>query len=273
MSKKDIDKNILYSVLNPTQDFKHRMNFYVLESCVDYFKQEQSKHALEQKEICIKYNFDDSIFITEEAKNYIDNVLIWFNENVFNKKIDNFMQLSQALENDMIIIRPYQDTYKIIAASVCFPSNWDVGEKVGLTINESHMIVPKLNEQLQDKINKGLKLISDNKSYKRYNLGLAASNVLNQHPKLNSVKRLGASEINSLNDVYYRLEEQVFMKIPNTDGILFNIKIITDTIESISDDYELILGLKKWLETMDVNIAEYKSLKSSKQKIIDLLHE
>lgn len=178
-------------------------------------------------------------------------------------------RLGELWEADFLLMKPDpQGVFRLHGGCVCFASHWALADKIGLPMLSIHQPVPDLNENLGKQINGFLQRIKPGISWERANWGLSRSSELNLHPSLNR-PRLDASV--NLDEVWWRLEEQSLVALPETGGILFGIKLVIKPLQEIKADPNACLGLIRALETMPAGMAAYKGIHSSRERLLDLL--
>jgi hypothetical protein len=172
--------------------------------------------------------------------------------------------LGEHWEPDYLLLKPEAGVLRLVCGCVCFPSSWALEEKIGHPIEHIHHGVPALNATIGRQIQSFLDKIKPGVSWTRSNWGLSRSPELNQHPSRNTPR---LDETVSLQEVYFRVEEQSLVSLPQTRGILFGIRI---KVFPLSEYFGTEDGLKlaKALETMPDPMAEYKGLASSRPRII-----
>lgn len=177
--------------------------------------------------------------------------------------------LGKLWEADFLLMKPdAEGTFRLCGGCVCFPSHWDLGEKMRLPMAAIHQAVPGLNEALGRQINGFLQKIKPGISWERGNWGLSRSPERNLHPSLD-LPRLDHSV--SLKEVWWRLEEQSLVALPNSGGILFGIKLVIRPLTEIKKNEDARLGLIRALETMPDEMAAYKGILRARQRLLDLL--
>jgi dimethylamine monooxygenase subunit A len=181
----------------------------------------------------------------------------------------NCAELGARLEPDFLLMRPDPiGNFRLTAGCVCFPSSWDLREKIGRELDFIHAPVPGLNASLGTQIQGFLQRIRPDISWNRTNWGLSRSPEFNQHPERN-LPRLDASV--SLADVFLRIEYQSLAALPATGGVLFGIRIAVHSLPEVLADAQAAQGLARALETMPEDLARYKGLATARGRIVDLL--
>lgn len=177
--------------------------------------------------------------------------------------------LGERWEPDFLLLSREHATFKLVCGCVCFPSSWALEEKIGHPIEHIHHVVPALNSTIGRQIQSFLEKIKPGVSWTRSNWGLSRSPELNQHPN-RKTPRLDESV--SLEEVYFRVEEQSLVLLPSTRGILFGIRIKVFPLSRYIRTEES-LKLAQALETMPEPMAAYKGLASARPRLIALLRQ
>lgn len=171
---------------------------------------------------------------------------------------EDCVELGKAWEPDFLLLKPASDgVHQLIGGCVCFPSSWDLHEKLGLPVEAIHAPVPTLNENLGTQISAFLSRIKPGAVWERWNWGIAAVDAMNHHPAL-ALPTLHAGS--TLSDSWLRIEHQAFRSLDAHGGILFAIRISVLSLTEIAQQREAALRLAELLETMPDDIATYKGL-------------
>jgi hypothetical protein len=83
------------------------------------------------------------------------------------------------------------------------------------------------------------------------------------------LQRRALDEEVELNEVFIRVEHQLFIGIPG--GVLMGIRIESCPISDLKSDPTSWLTLAEKLQTMPDEVAEYKNLKRSRKRIVSLM--
>ena len=179
------------------------------------------------------------------------------------------VQLGRVWAPDILLLRPVEDSQPcLVAGCVCFPSSWSLAEKMGRPLDAIHEPVPTLNAQFSIPVKQFLSRMKPGISWERINWGLSRSSELNQHPH-RRLPRLDASV--ELKDVWFRVEYQSLVMLPQTGGILFGIRLIIAPLEELCSDGSFASGLAGALRTMPDAIAGYKGIRAGRERLIELL--
>ena len=98
--------------------------------------------------------------------------------------------------------------------------------------------------------------------------GLSRSPALNQHPSQHT-PRLGSPL--RADEVWLRVENQIFFRLPETGGLLFGIRIENASLSDVKKWPDAARGLPRALRTMPEEIARYKGIITAREEIAPLL--
>lgn len=177
--------------------------------------------------------------------------------------------LGERWEPDFLLLKREDATFELVCGCVCFPSSWAVEEKIGHPIEHIHHVVPALNSSVGRQIQSFLEKIKPGVSWTRSNWGLSRSPEFNQHPSRDTPR---LDERVSLEEVYFRVEEQSLVLLPTTRGILFGIRIKVFPLVRYARTEEA-LKLAHALETMPEPMAAYKGVACARPRLISLLRQ
>jgi hypothetical protein len=175
--------------------------------------------------------------------------------------------LGEHWEPDYLILKREPSAIRLLCGCVCFPSSWALEEKIGQRIEEIHGVVPDLNADIGRQIGTFLQRLKPGVAWLRSNWGLSRSPELNQHPSRRTPR---LDEFASLDEVYFRVEEQSLVALPKSDGILFGIKLRIFPLRNYAST-EAARRLAAALESMPEKMAQYKGLSSTRRRLIELL--
>jgi hypothetical protein len=175
--------------------------------------------------------------------------------------------LGRELEPDFVLLTPSANGPLVVGGVVCFPSSWSLPEKVGLTLDQTHHLVPGLNPQLGERIRTALDRLPPEVAWKRENWGLSRDGERNHHPR-QIRKRL--DEKVEPDEIWFRVEHQILYRLPRTNAYLFGIRLTIRPLIELTRTPARV-GLRKALESMPDEIAKYKGLLSARERIAALL--
>ncbi len=178
---------------------------------------------------------------------------------------DQLLSLGRVWESDFVwLVADETGTRRVAGGVVCFPSHWDLSEKVGRTLSETHSVVPGLNEALDRQIETFLDRIVPGDAWLRENAGFSRSPDFNQHIKRPRT-RLDASV--TVDEVWIRLEHQMLLKLPVTHSILFGIRVQVVPLRQVLKTPYAATAMTRLLSTISPEAADYKGLSAARETI------
>ena len=171
---------------------------------------------------------------------------------------DLLKSLSLHWEPDILLLRrDAGGEFRLVAGSVCFPSAWDLREKIGKTVDAIHAGVPTLNETLGARIRSFLDRLPPGQTFERDNWGLAAHGERNAHPD-RALPRM--SPESTVDSTWLRLEHQAFRCLPESGGLLFAIHLTVHPLKVVLRAPGAQEQLASLLRSMPAAIAAYKGI-------------
>lgn len=183
--------------------------------------------------------------------------------------IERCRHLGQLWEADFLLMKPdAEGVFRLYGGCLCFPSHWDLNNKLGKPMAAIHAPVPGLNETLGRQIDGFLQRIKPGTSWERANWGLSRSPELNLHPS-RKLPRLDATI--ALDEVWFRLEQQSLVSLPESGGILFGIKLVIISMSEIKADAAARQGMIRALQTVPEEMAQYKGIATARERLIEMM--
>lgn len=184
---------------------------------------------------------------------------------------EQLLGLGRAWESDFVWMHPAEDgTHHLIGGVVCFPSFWDVREKLGRPMSEIHEPVPGLNAALGQKIETFLAALVPEVAWTREIAGYCRDSVLNHHPT-RQFRPLDATV--TTDEFWIRIEHQLLQRLAPSGSILFGIRVEVFPLASLLADSQTANRLARVLSTMSPAAAAYKGLANARAQIVDLIRQ
>ena len=161
--------------------------------------------------------------------------------------------LGRQWEADFLLMD--RDTMTLAGGCVCFASSWNLQHGSGKSVFEVHELVPRLNPQIGEKIDKFLRQLAPGQAFCRENWGVTRSAELNYHPEL---KREPIDDSVRLEDTFLRVEHQLFTAVPS--GVVMGIRVETCPMADLRADSVAWQNVTRQLRTMPADVAAYKGL-------------
>ncbi len=177
---------------------------------------------------------------------------------------------AMMVQEDLVLLRKTPEGWRIVAASVCFPSSWILREKIGKVMHDVHAPVPGFEEGTRNAIM--IERVFDNLQVElpveRFNWSIYNSD------KLYHADRAGEhfpDHTKGEHDYFLRVEHQTLCKLPKSGDILFGIRIHIDPLEALvhrSDRSALGEGFIHSINELTVDQATYKGLEDHRRELI-----
>jgi len=182
---------------------------------------------------------------------------------------DDLLALGRNWETDFLLLKVEgQEQPKLVGGCVCFPSSWNLAEKLGQPISFIHEPVPGLNNSMGRSISTFLNKLRPDIAWLRANWGLAAVGERNMHPSRGLPRLRGPL---TLDEVWLRIEDQALVGLPENNGVLFGIRLTTHPLREVIKNPIAKQGLSRALRTMPDAMIEYKGLSAARESLITLL--
>jgi len=178
--------------------------------------------------------------------------------------LDRCMELGRILEPDYLLLVPDGPQFRLVGACVCFPSSWSLQEKIDRPLNFIHDVVPDLNAQIGSQITRFLFSLKPGNAMLHANWGLSRSGEFNQHPS-RKLPRLVAGT--TMDEIWLRIERQALVHLPQSNGVLFGIRIETFPVMELKANPANAHGLARALRTMPAEMARYKSIDLVREQV------
>lgn len=185
------------------------------------------------------------------------------------RPVTNAIELAMSWEPDALLLsRDTDGAFRLRGGAGCFLTGWALAEKLGLTLNEIHGVVPGLNPAIGGAIDQFLGGLQPGVAFHRDNWGIAATQELNMHPS----RGLAAPQLPVvLSRLWLRVEHQALVALPETRGVLFGIRIALHRLDAIAANEAVAAGLARALQTMPPALARYKRIEAVRDELIAML--
>jgi hypothetical protein len=153
------------------------------------------------------------------------------------------------------------EPYRLIAATLCFPSRWRLHEKLGLPLADVHGPVPIYAEKLAKPVDRFFGLLKADKPVRRVNWSLY------DDPRLFQPTGHGMTEadpsINAENAgerLWLRMERQTLVRLPETGAIVFGIRTHQHRMRVFEAEPQAAADLAASIRSMPPEMQLYKSI-------------
>lgn len=175
------------------------------------------------------------------------------------------VQASRLVQEDFcVLVR--EDAWRLRAACVCFPSRWDLAQKIGTTLDDIHSPVPGYEAELSAPTNAFFDRLRPERSYWRLNWTLLDRADLYQRDRPRVALR------GDLNNWFFRVERQTLRQLLCTSAIVFTIHTyVTSALVLSEHDEQFLPALLNGLETAPLEMQEYKGWIGVAQQLRDAM--
>ncbi|MDD3447096.1 MAG: DUF3445 domain-containing protein [Zavarzinia sp.] len=164
------------------------------------------------------------------------------------------------------------EAYRLVAASVCFPSRWRLASKLGQPLAGIHGPVPFYGDKLAAPMDRFFALLKADRPVWRTNWSLHDDPALFQptaHGDRPLVPPLDAGDAGGR--MFLRSERQTLRRLPVTGAILFTIRTYQCPLSDVAAEPENAALLADALAGMPPEILSYKGLTGHRDTIVAYL--
>jgi dimethylamine monooxygenase subunit A len=175
------------------------------------------------------------------------------------------------VQEDLVLMRKSPEGWRLVAASLCFPSAWNLLEKFRKPLHDIHAPVPEFgkgtrNASMIERIFDNLRV---DEPVLRWNWSLH-DDMLLYHPHSNSGpgRRFGEGDLRD--KVILRLERQTLRKLPKSGDILFTIRIQVNPLEVLErhpDGPALATAIDAQVSALSNAEADYKGISDERARL------
>ena len=166
---------------------------------------------------------------------------------------------SLLVQEDLCLMTQVGPDWILSAASLCFPSRWDVRDKIGKNLLGIHEPVPHYAEKIGTATQNIFDKMTVDRPVWRVNWTVMDSGVLHQPVAVRSPDAIAVTADNIPQTLYFRRERQTLRKLPRTGDILFTIRTYVDTFaETVAQFPEFRRNLGLTLSGTSPQTVDYK---------------
>lgn len=147
----------------------------------------------------------------------------------------------RIVQEDVVVMRRLNGEWRLVAASVCFPSRWRLSDKVGKGLGAIHAPVPGYEGQIARPVEAMFDKISVEHPMWRLNWTLIDDAALHQPESASRWRdphaldaELAAADLGQT--LHFRVERQTLVRLPHSDDIVFTIRTYVRSLAEIGSD-------------------------------------
>jgi len=165
-----------------------------------------------------------------------------------------------AVSDDLcILIKGREGLWRLEAASLCAPTFWRLGEKLGEPLGGLHGPVPGANPDMVGRIHRMFDALRPGQVLERFNWTVqpgAARYTPSQAP----FKKIAAdlATAGALDALWLRVERQTISKLPVSGAVVFTIRVAIDPLRAALTDADHVAAFRAAWEGIDPALADYK---------------
>jgi hypothetical protein len=180
----------------------------------------------------------------------------------------------QVQEDLLLMSGDVSQNFPLIAGHLCFPSRWDLDEKLGKSFMAIHVPVPLFANQLGRTSQLMMERLKQDRPVWRANWSLSPTDQLDLSlkavPHYNKLKA-GINAIDAGDRVFFRIERQVLARLPLTNMILFTVRLYIRPISALANDPEWARRFASVLRSIPYEFLEYKGIPTYLEPLLDYL--
>lgn len=185
------------------------------------------------------------------------------------------MTAARLVPEDLVLMRKCDDGWRLVAASLCFPSSWSLAEKFDRPMQVIHTTVPAFGPgtRMAEIIARIFDSLKTGLPAERMNWSLQENAEL-FHPRSKADRDMNAAGgfLAGLDpeDIHIRVERQTLTRMPVSGDILFTIRIYLDPMAKLAEGDagpELARGLEKQLAALNADQLAYKGLTEGRDRL------
>ena len=180
------------------------------------------------------------------------------------------VKASMLVQEDLCVMSRIAGAWILTAASVCFPSRWDLTEKIGKSLQEIHDPVPHYKERIGAATDTMFDKFDVQRPVWRLNWTILDSPELFQ-PSSGEPKTSPEMSVEQLADLLQlRVERQTLRVLPKSKDVLFTIRTHQDSLANISAKHpEFRANLADTLVAASEQTKTYKGWDSFWDRLLD----
>lgn len=175
---------------------------------------------------------------------------------------------SLLVQEDLCVMSKIDGQWKLTAASVCFPSRWDLTEKIGASLREIHAPVPHYEERIGQATDIMFDKFEVERPVWRINWTILDNPDLFQPRSIHREISPDLSLEEFAQKIYFRIERQTLRVLPKSGDVLFTIRTYVDSLSSIAQRYpQFQTNLAETLAAASLQTRDYKGWPSIWDKL------
>lgn len=178
----------------------------------------------------------------------------------------------RLVQEDLLLMQPSPEGYRLVAASLCFPSRWRLREKLGRPLTQIHSPVPEYQDKLERPVDNFFDRLKVNHPAWRLNWSILDSPELflpQAREKQDLDTTLDAK--NAGEKLWIRVERQTLRRLRVSSDILFTVRTYVHPLNVLEDDPAIARNLAEAVKQIPPDMQRYKNLLPIREALLDYL--
>ena len=157
----------------------------------------------------------------------------------------DLQDIAQSGHEDLCLLTrsPDEEQYRLIAAAVAWPTDWDPADKIGKPLRALHAPIAGYEEQLATPVDAFMDKLKPGVIYGRANWFIAPTSDKRWIAKASPAQAFAhVSADNAGETLFVRSERQTLRKLPETGAILFTIGIYVEPLCNLTASNQAMLS-------------------------------
>jgi hypothetical protein len=183
---------------------------------------------------------------------------------------------SRLVQEDLLLMQSSSDGWRLTAGSLCFPSTWRLGDKLGRAMAAIHEPVPGFAGPMAARIDRIFSHLRSESPLERFNVSVYGDARLRHAEARQPWFERFPPDVSLLAHAHIRIERQTLSRLPRTGAILFTVRIHLDPIAALASHAagaRLAGALKDYVGALGPEQLAYKGLLQIREKIVATLGE
>ena len=180
---------------------------------------------------------------------------------------------SRLVQEDLLLMRRDEQGWRLVAGSLCFPSTWVLGEKLGRTMEAIHGPVPGYAGATADRVARIFDNLRAEQPVERFNWSIYGDARLRYNQsKQDPLARFPPGR--PLSHAHIRVERQTLRRLPRSGDILFTVRVHVDPMTALARDArgrELARALREQLAALAPAQLAYKGIVEAQEPLLAAL--
>lgn len=186
-------------------------------------------------------------------------------------------EIAFAVQEDLYVLRRRDDGWSLRAASVCFPSYWNLADHIGKPLSFFHDNVPPINSNVEKIIRRKMDNLRPDMPAERLNWMITTTAGLHQPRVREPEEKLfvgGEMPITTADHIarrlFVRVNREVMLKLHSGDIFCTN-RTYIDSLSTVLRYPDLTVGLYNSIRATPDDLLHFRGIDRYKEQILDMI--